>query len=234
MMDSSPPVLHPFDAIFYDLDGTLADSCEGIEWAARQALGERWPEHTSGPLRHLIGPPIRAIFGAALREQNVEFEEGDLDALEKRYRALYDSEGCSRATAFSGVREGLERRQVLGLRQFVVTNKPKAPTQRMLRALELADFIEEVGSPDTREPRFASKGEAARWLLQKHNLVASQVLFVGDARDDALAAQAIGARFVAVSWGYGAAHEIADAPVWKVARHFSEVDALLAEARVRG
>lgn len=215
------------EAIFYDLDGTLADSCEGIEWAARGALEAVFPGRAFGPLRHLIGPPIRHILEAALLEGgHAPAVEAELESLEQSYRALYDGQGCARSRAFAGVCEGLRRRWVLGARQFVVTNKPTKPTQQMLRALKLDAFIEQALSPDSREPRFASKSEAARWLVEHCGFDASRVLFVGDARDDALAAQAIGARFVAVSWGYGAAHQVSDVPVWKVIHDFSELNDL--------
>jgi phosphoglycolate phosphatase len=218
------------DAIFYDLDGTLADSCDGIEWAARNAIEQRWPDREIASIRHLIGPPIRLILRAALREQwRTEVSEAELDGLEASYRSFYDEGGCQRAALFPDVRENLAQRHARGLHQFVVTNKPQLPTRKMLQSLQIATLFEETVSPDDRAPSFVDKGEAALYLLQRHNLEARRVLFVGDARDDALAAQKANIGFIAAAWGYGAAATSDDLPRFAIAHSFADLDSVIGE-----
>lgn len=216
-----------FRVVIYDFDGTLIDSCEGIEWAARAALADVLPERNLPEVRRFIGPPIRGVFQAALRAGGFEASSMDIDALELRYRKLYDEQGCLRCSLFPGVRAGLERRCQAGIEQFVVTNKPQSPTRKICDALGLQPFIREWISPDNRTPRFSHKGESTLYLLKKRQLDPRHVIFVGDARDDAHAAHHAEVAFAAVSYGYGDAHHIEDLPRVAVIDDFAQLDSWL-------
>lgn len=216
-----------FCVAFYDFDGTLIDSVDGIEWAARAAVAEVLPERNLHEIRRFIGPPIREVFQAALRAGGDEASLADIDALERCYRKLYDEAGCLRCSLFPGVRAGLERRRQAGIQQFVVTNKPQAPTRKICDALGLQPLITEWVSPDSRTPHFSHKGESTLYLLKKYRHDARHVLFVGDARDDAHAAQYAEVAFAAVSYGYGNAHHIQDVPRLAVIDDFAQLDSWL-------
>jgi phosphoglycolate phosphatase-like HAD superfamily hydrolase len=224
-----------YSAIFFDLDGTLADSVSGIEWAAHKALGEALPDAPLLPLRKLIGPPIEIIFHKYLEEFApaifAQMNETKCDNLVAAYRKFYDSEGCARCDAFAGAKAVLRHLQDSGVRNFVVTNKPKIPAGKVLRALELDTFFEATIMPDSRNPIYESKTEMVRVLLEEHALPADGVLLVGDAMDDARAAHHNGIDFAAVTHGYGAAHLQSEFPI----RHtIDDLSSLLEITRAAG
>jgi phosphoglycolate phosphatase len=136
-----------------------------------------------------------------------------LSDLVAAYRTFYDNEGCARCNAFDGAKDVLRQLQENGIRNFVVTNKPKLPASKVLRALELDAFLEATVSPDSRRPIFESKTAMVRALLEEHNLETEGVLLVGDALYDARAAHQNEIDFAAVTHGYGNAHLQSEFPI---------------------
>ena len=97
----------------------------------------------------------------------------------------------------------LEGLRTAGVRLYVVTNKRRAPVMAILGRHELIGYFEAIYTPDTRVPRYASKGEMGRACIEEHGLNPSSTLVVGDSRDDQEMAQECGTVFGAASWGYG-------------------------------
>lgn len=189
----------PFQAILFDLDGTLVDSLPGITWAAQAALTDVLPGVGLPDLMSYVGPPIREIF---LRALGIE-DPGMLDALEAAFRRHYNSEGWLHTVAYDGVSETLAVLHEAGVRLGVVTNKPLAPTRSILAHLDLTRFMEIVMTPDSVAPAYINKASALAAVLSAQTLVPSSTLFVGDSSDDAAAAAACGVPFAAVTYGYG-------------------------------
>jgi phosphoglycolate phosphatase len=192
----------PVTAILFDLDGTLVDSLPGIEYSIRVALRQVLPRRETVDPRGWIGPPIRAMFRRAFPD----VDDATLDDLERAFRSSYNSEGWQKTLAYNGVAATLARLAEQGVRNFVVTNKPRIPTQRILGQLHLVQCFTAVVTQDCTSPPFASKSEMVAYLLTQYSLKSRQTLLVGDSDDDDRAAQGCGLPFLAVTYGYGAAH----------------------------
>lgn len=192
-----------FDAILFDVDGTLVDTYSGIAQAAERTLKECLPEQSLSVPRTMIGPHIRTIFRNLLEG----IEEGFLNELEKHFRQIYDNQTCTDCEVYSGVQETLQALKEKDLACFVLTNKPFVPNQRILDHLQLTPYFAGVVSPDSVEPHFKTKAEAARYAIEQFGLVPERTLLVGDSISDAEAAQACGMKFLAVNYGYGNAHQ---------------------------
>lgn len=188
--------------IFFDLDGTLVDSFPGIEFSARSALSSVCPGVAAPDFRPFIGPPIREVFCRALAEEDA----GTLDHLEQAFRTSYDADGWRRTQTYPGVGKVLAELRAIGLVCHVLTNKPQRPTHEILRHLSLDGFFDEVITPDSRTPKYASKTEAALEARRRHGLAGPETLLVGDSPDDGAAADACGFQFAAACFGYGNAH----------------------------
>jgi phosphoglycolate phosphatase len=186
--------------VLFDLDGTLVDTLPGIEYSSQVAVRAVLLNREFTGLRQRIGPPIREIFHQTFPEVAPEV----LDRLERHFRASYDSEGWKKSVAHPMVSATLRQLVDWGVQCFVVTNKPAAPTGRILRHLGLWEYFKETISPDSRPVPFTSKVEAIAFLLSKHSLEIGYSAFVGDSEDDACAARTCNLPFVAVKYGYGA------------------------------
>lgn len=184
--------------IFYDLDGTLVDSLPGIEFALARAVANVLPGRIIPSLREKIGPPISQIISSSF--DNIS--EAEVKSVSDNYRLLYDSDGCLRCTAFPGVFETLDFFLDRRILQFVVTNKPIKPTQKVFEKFGFEKFIKGFSCPDSRGPQFLNKAMSTAWLLERHGLAGELCIFVGDSPDDMEAAFANKMRFIGVSYGY--------------------------------
>ena len=134
--------------ILFDLDGTLLDSLPGIEYSVLAALKScnLPPPQTS--IRELIGPPIRTILSSAARTAEVSA----LDALEKAFRASYDSDGWLKTPCFPGADEVLRIMSEQNYRLFVVSNKPKHIAMKILEQNDIVNRFEMIVTRDSRSP----------------------------------------------------------------------------------
>lgn len=225
-----------YSAILFDLDGTLADSVTGIEWSAHEALGEVLPTVPQNPLREFIGPTMDVIFRNYLQAHAPQvlsqMDEQQWRDLIAAYRRVYDGDGCLRSLAFPDATAVLQSLRADDVRCFVVTNKPRLATKKVIRALELDHCFEALVSPDSREPKYQDKAEMVREVLSDFELSASEVLLIGDGRDDAHAAHENGIDFAAICYGYGNVHLHHEFPVRFYIEELSQLLPLIAKCEV--
>lgn len=193
-----PTRLKMKNAIF-DLDGTLVHSLPGIELSVRHAISRILPREQMPSLEKVIGPPIPSIF----RSLWPEASPCRIDGLVKEFREHYLDKGCLNASLYPGVAETLVRLHYSGRRMFVLTNKPLAPAQKMLRNLGVDRLLTALLSPDSQECPFLEKSERARFLMNKFALEPGETLLLGDSADDAKAARDCSFLFVGAAYGYG-------------------------------
>jgi phosphoglycolate phosphatase len=176
----------------FDFDGTLADSL-----AAMLAIYNE----LAGQLEVVQVGPERAEELRKLGPRGVMCELGI--PLWKAPRIL----GAVRRTLrerdhvpapFAGVQAALERLAASGVRTGVLSSNT-APNVRA--------FLARHGftSPEIVSTGVSLFGKAARLqnVIQRHRLLAADVVYVGDEVRDIEACRAAGVRSVAVSWGYG-------------------------------
>jgi phosphoglycolate phosphatase len=187
--------------MIFDLDGTLIDSLPGIEASLRHAVQQTLPRRTLPDMRASIGPPVGKMLAQLWPDLSAEEAQRAVAA----FRQHYDGEGCLNSEPYPGVADTLEKLRLAGVHMFVLTNKPLAPTRRILEHTHLGRFFRDVICPDSSDPPFARKGQGALALAQRHKLSPEEALIVGDGIDDAAAANECGFGFIAAAYGYGKA-----------------------------
>ena len=186
--------------VLFDLDGTLLDSLPGIQYSAEAAFRACGIEVGKASLRSLIGPPIRTILE---RMAARPVDAAELDSLEQSFRWSYDTEGWRQTPHYGGAVDSLKRLKESGRRLFVVSNKPRHISVRILGAEGTLEIFDEVVTRDSRVPPYSGKHEMVTKLLQKWELDASECLLVGDTMEDAEAASKSGMQFCLMTHGYG-------------------------------
>lgn len=188
------------NTIVCDLDGTLVDSIPGIGAALSAAFLSVGREMPVVDLRAAIGPPISII----ARRLEPSLSDTEVAQIEQHYRTGYDTHGWRETALFQGVAETLQAFRQQGCRLYIVTNKPRVPTEKILDHLGLQNLFEEAVSRDSRSPRYESKTEMLRDLLHRRRLPASTTLMIGDTAEDGEAATANLLPFAFATYGYGA------------------------------
>jgi len=146
-----------------------------------------------------IGPPLLKMLSAMWPH----LAEEARDEILREFRQDYNNSGCLFSVAYPGIPEALHRFCSLGIKMFVLPNKPETPTHKILTNLRLQPLFFEVLSPDSVEPHLSSKSAGAHLLVGKHNLIPQETLLVGDSLDDLAAAQSAGFDFLEAAYGYG-------------------------------
>ena len=207
-------------SIFFDLDGTLTDSGEGIINCATLALNYfHLPVPSREELRVFVGPPLREIF--------VKFGV-PADQTEKAvevYRSRYTNIGLFENYPYPGIREMLEHLKAHGHRLFVATSKPESMAVRVLDKFELSGYFEMIcgatldGSRDNKADVIA--------YLKKRAGHSGDAIMVGDTAYDVIGAKAHGIPTIGVSWGYGKVSDLESAGAVSIAHTPEELEALI-------
>lgn len=187
-----------FDAVLFDLDGTLADTAPDLVAALNRLRIELgFPAAVEAPLYPLAGRGALAILEAGLPEldahQRLAFRE--------RYLDLYRSACWDRSRPYDGIDDCLQQIEAAGRRWGVVTNKPGWLAEPLLQQSGWMQHCACLVAGDTvaRPKPFPDPVlEACRRL----DVDPARTLFVGDDLRDVDAGRAAGTRTIAAAWGY--------------------------------
>jgi pyrophosphatase PpaX len=188
---------HGWRGVFFDLDGTLADTVELILQSFRHTMSE-----------HLgrVLPDERWIstMGTPLRDQLRDFARSDEEAaaMLETYTVFQRGVHDEMVRPFPGAKEVLGELMSRGSRVAVVTSKRGGVARRTMEVCGLWHLVELVVSADdvTRGKPDPEPVHRALRLLDLDGC-ADEVVFVGDSPFDLRAGRAAGTRTAAVSWG---------------------------------
>lgn len=204
------------EAVLFDLDGTLIDSVEDIHAAVRALLAELGlPQCSRAQVATWVGNGARMLVERAMAGRFEGFagladareRHAAADAAMPRFRAIYQEVCVDHTMPLAGARDSLAAVQRLGLGVAIVTNKPVAPTERIVDALGWRPFVSVVIGGDTlpsRKPDPAPLTEALRRLDARH------AWMVGDSANDVGAARAASMPSIVVRGGYNHGRPVED------------------------
>ncbi len=207
-------------AIFFDLDGTLTDSGEGIINSVVMTLehyGLPVPSHEV--LREFVGPPLDQSFV----KHGVPADKA-LEAVEV-FRSRYNTVGVYENYPYPGVRELLESLQAQGHRLFVATSKPETTAILVLKHFDLFRYFELVCGATADSSR-VEKADVIAYLKTQRGIT-EEILMVGDTAFDVLGAASHGIPTIGVSWGYGKVTDMQNAGAVAIANTTEELITLL-------
>ena len=187
-----------YNAVLFDLDGTLVDTAPDM--VAALHLLQR--EHSV-----ILSPYELArsnVSNGAIGLLRVGFPELEIelgDEMHQLYLERYADNICVESRVFAGIIELLDQLEGLGCPWGVVTNKPEYLTLPLLAALKLADRSGCVISGDTLSVR---KPDPAPLLLACDiiGVDPGMAIYVGDAGRDIEAGQRAGMATIAAGYGY--------------------------------
>ena len=192
-----------FDAVLFDLDGTLIDTALDMVGVLLEQLRDEGHD----PIEYELARS-NVSYGSAglinLAFPNVSDEEHE--RLRTEYLDRYEEAVCVDSALFPGLENLLDIFQEAAIPWGIVTNKPTRMTVPLLDALNLSSRAACMISGDTISER---KPDPAPMLLAcEHTGIApQQTVYVGDAARDIEAGKAAGMFTIAASYGYIPANE---------------------------
>ena len=207
-----------FKAIFFDFDGTIADTVNGILATMTATFKELdLPIPPQDAMKSTIG----MLLGDALQQL------GNLDDAQrvlavKTYQRLFREVELPNTRIFPGVSQTLQTLKSRGVKMAIVTSRGIESLRLILTQNNILEYFDELV---TRDNGFKPKPapDMVNYLLQKMNLAPSDVLVVGDTTFDIDMGTAAGCKTCAVTYGNHSAERLATSKCdWMVGR-FDEI-----------
>ena len=188
-----------FEAVLFDLDGTLADTAPDLGESANLLLAEEG--HAAKPLAMLRPYTSQGVRGLLKAGFDIDATDPHYERLSHRFLEIYEQRLCAATRLFDGIPELLDALESLNLGWGIVTNKRMRFTDPLVELLQLTPRTNCVVSGDTTaeaKPSPLPIEHACRLL----NCRPERTLYVGDDHRDIIAGRAAGCQTVAVSYGY--------------------------------
>ena len=181
-----------YDALIFDLDGTLADTADDIaESMAKVLTRHDLPPASREDVVRSVGSGV-----SKLVERLVPVPEKRL-AVVASFMVEYDGRLLNRTRLYPEVAETLE--SLKGVAMGVLTNKPERMTRRILEGLGIAGYFRAVVGGDTLPVR--KPDPAVVWRVFSE-LKTERPLIVGDSGVDLATARSAQMPCCAVTYGY--------------------------------
>jgi phosphoglycolate phosphatase len=204
-----------FDAITFDLDGTLVDTAGEIAGSVNAALAEHGiAVRSTEEITHLIGNGLRELtirlLARILLEQPALADRVRVDEVLARTERHYAASVGRHARPYPGALQALRALRADGVATACVTNKDGRYTRQLLEATGLIEQIDLVIAGDTL-PHKKPHGSVLRTAATRLQVATDRLAHVGDSATDLEAARQAGVTGWAVPYGYngGVAIELA-------------------------
>ena len=189
---------HSFDAVLFDLDGTLVDTAPDMVRVLLELMENEGREPLDYQLvRSQVSNGAAGLISLGFADVSAETHE----RLRLEYLQRYEKTVCVDSVLFPGLPELLDHFDESELPWGIVTNKPARMTEPLLRALGIAARAACMISGDTIPQR---KPDPAPLFLasEKIGVHPARSVYVGDAARDIEAGRAAGMYTIGVEYGY--------------------------------
>lgn len=204
--------------IMFDLDGTLVDSATDLAIAVNKTLETfSLPTVSTDDVRKWVGNGADMLMRRALTEGDDKKSvdpalfDNTLKTLLKIYPYKHDEKYL-----YHGIKAFLQEMKRQHVKMAIVTNKPTPFVAPLLEDLKIDSYFSWIvggGSLPQKKPA----PEPLLYVLNQANVLAEDALFIGDSRNDVIAAKTANVSCAALTYGYNHGHPIADEnPTWVI------------------
>ncbi|MBE5817134.1 MAG: HAD family hydrolase [Clostridiales bacterium] len=193
-----------YSTIFFDLDGTLTESAEGIINCVIYALKAlEQPIPHSDILFKFIGPPLIDSF--------MNYCSMDKNLAEKaviKYRERFSTVGLFENRLYDGISELLSLLSERGYTLVLATAKPEDYATRIIEHFDIIKHFTYIAGAQMNESRTHKNEVIAYALSLIKEKDKSRIIMVGDRDNDILGAKDNGLDSLGVLYGYGSRDEL--------------------------
>ena len=185
--------------VFFDLDGTLADTAPDLAAATNQLLANKGkPALPFEQLRPFVsgGSPALIKIALGITPEDVEF-----DSLKKEFLDIYARISCVKTQLFDGIEHCLNSLESQNIIWGIITNKPEFLTFPLLEDLKLDKRSAVTICGDTYAVNKPDPYPLVQ-ACQLTNVAVENAIYIGDDERDIIAAKAANMVSVCAEWGY--------------------------------
>ncbi len=194
---------------FYDMDGTIGDTQEGIFKSTEYAFEKLGVaiDNSYESLRRVVGPPLVHAY-----MEYFGLSEADAEKARDLYRERYSVTGIYEMKLYDGMEKSLKSLKDAGVKLAVVSAKPQEFIDRIVPHFGLDKYIDlNVGV--TMHEKDTSKVHLIKRAVEHFGITdMSEVVMVGDRMYDLDGAAELGVDGIGVSYGFGDIEELKNSP----------------------
>ena len=214
-----------YQALLFDLDGTLTASGEGITKCVQYALEKLNKKELAQDLKKLevfVGPPLLEQFMAYAGLSEEEAEEAV-----KYYRERYLPVGIFENRPYEGIEEVLKKLKKKGYILAVASSKPDSMVKTVLNHFSLSAYFQVIKGSDITKPKM-TKAEVIEEVLEELGFSQKRgsAIMIGDRHHDVSGAKTAGISCIGVTYGYGDFQELQQAGAVKIVDSTKELGEL--------
>ncbi|MBQ3962154.1 MAG: HAD family hydrolase [Erysipelotrichaceae bacterium] len=185
--------------VIFDLDGTTLYTLTDITTSFNAALKEfGFPQKSEDEIRMGVGMGFRILVDNIVPKDT---DEKKKDAIALRYKEIYSSNYYIHTRPYEGMRETLEKLRDLGVKMAVNSNKSDIFVKDLIaRNFPGIEFVDVTGSIEG--VALKPDPQAARMILDKMGIDASQAAYIGDSDIDMKTGVNAGMLTIGCLWGY--------------------------------
>ena len=216
---------HSWQAVLFDLDGTLLNTLRDLGDSMNQVLEqEGFPTHPLDAYRYFVGDGVDKLVARSLPDHAREPDR--ISRLTDMMRLEYKKRWMDHTAPYPGIAELLRELADRDLRLAILSNKPHRATQYLVDRLLPGDRFELVlgareGIPKKPDPAGAHE------VAERFNAPPENFLYLGDTNTDMLTAVAAGMHPVGVLWGFRNAGELRESGARTLLDHPGELLSLI-------
>lgn len=206
-----------YQAVLFDLDGTLVDSYAALAEAVNHARRQHAMAELPGDrIRDLVGDGLEKLLQRAFDLDDVP------ETVRNAFESRYDEICCEESRILDDVEATLEELAKLGIPMAVCTNKPTGFSRKILDFLGLAVHFRAIVGPDLTGARKPDAQHVLR-TLEAAGCGAKGTLFVGDMPVDVEAARNSGIEVAVLATGSSSYDQLVTARPDHILERFSDL-----------
>ncbi|MBB1360784.1 phosphoglycolate phosphatase [Shewanella sp. SR44-4] len=219
-------------AIAFDLDGTLIDSVPDLAAATNATLAQnQYQPVTEALVRSWVGNGAQVLMQRALSYVSAMPEDAPdlqviLEQIMPQFMHHYGEHLQKHSRLYPGVVDTLQQLKQADFKLAIVTNKPYRFTVPLLTAFGLDDLFSEVLGGDSLA-KMKPDPMPLQHLLKQWQLDESQLLMIGDSKNDILAAKAANVMSIGLTYGYNYGEDIGLSSPHAICENFADIEQYL-------
>lgn len=207
-----------YKAVFFDFDGTIADTSRGIFASADYAaefFGLAAPDDEGH--RYFMGPPLLESFEVVLGLTGDECKTAV-----RKYREYYSAGGMFELEFYDGIIDLFDCLNASGIKTAVCSSKPAKFVKIILEHYKIADKIDYICCPIS-DAVPETKFQLITRAVAHFGIDKSEALMVGDRHLDITGAVSAGVDACGAEYGYGSEKELLDSGADFIAHSVNDV-----------
>lgn len=222
-----------YTACIFDLDGTLTDTLDSLEYSVNETMKEIGMQPiTREQCRAFVGNGAKVLIEKALQASGdaglAHYGEAFL-----AYQRIFDANCTYRVKPYPGVPALLDTLKKAGVKLGVLSNKPDRQAVRVVEDIFGKGIFDAVHGQRDGIPRKPDPAPLIS-IADELGAVPEKVLYVGDSEVDVVTGKAARMDTIAVSWGFRSREALKEAGADRIADTAEEIAQAVEDGRNEG